>query len=208
MDTLAEIHTIDAAAVGLADLGRPEGFLERQVKRWQKQLAATRTREVPDLDELARLLLASLPRQQTGSLVHGDYRLDNVLVDDATKVSAVLDWEMGTLGDPLTDVASACVWWDGLAGLDCPVAAMPGDVAGFMPSGELLERYAARTSTDLGKFAWYRAFAYFKIAAIFEGINTRHLRAETVGDGFGTLGGLVPELAKRGASSLKGWPWE
>jgi aminoglycoside phosphotransferase (APT) family kinase protein len=204
IDTLAELHALEPSGVGLDGLGRPAGFLTRQVERWLRQVAASRTGPRPELDVLAGELLAGLPPQQVGSIVHGDYRLDNVLIQGTHAVAAVLDWEMATLGDPYTDLASICVWWDGLSGLDCPVADMPGDVAGFPSSAALVERYAEQTGAHVDHFDWYTAFAFFKIAAIFEGIVDRATsdagadKAEIA-----QFGALVPELARRGLHALR-----
>ncbi|MBK1787623.1 phosphotransferase family protein [Prauserella cavernicola] len=203
VDVLARLHRLDPAAVGLADLGRPAGYLERQVRRWGTQLAASGSREVPGIAELGTRLGQRLPAHQRAGIVHGDYRLDNVVTGrDDGRVLGVLDWEMATLGDPLTDVASMVVWWDGIRGLDSPVAAVPGDVPGF-PSGDtLVEHYARATGWDLAGFAWYLAFAYYKIAVIFEGIHYRAEQGLTVGEGFDRLGALVPALVERGHDAL------
>jgi len=189
--------------VGLGDLGRPAGYLERQVSRWARQVAASNSRDLPQFDRLGQRLAGRLPGGQPASIVHGDYRLDNVVVDDAAgRVRGVLDWEMATLGDPLTDLASTVVWWDGLRGLDSPVAAVPGDVAGFPDGGHLVAEYGRRTGRDLAELPWYLGFAYYKIAAIFEGIHFRARQGLTVGEGFDRLGDLVPDLVERGHAAL------
>lgn len=205
--TLADLHRLDPAAVGLADLGRPVGYLDRQLRRWGRQVAAGRATGTvaagaEELDRLGERLSADVPAGGPGAVVHGDYRLDNVVVDADGRVEAVLDWEMATLGDPLTDLASAVVWWDGFAGLDSPVAAVPGDVPGFPSSEVLVSAYTAATGADLTRFAWYRAFAFYKIAAIFEGIAAREAQGLTVGEGFDRLGALIPELVARGHRAL------
>jgi len=205
--TLADLHRVDPAAVGLAGLGRPDGYLERQVRRWGKQLAASESRVVPGLAELGAELASSVPRSPRPTLVHGDYRLDNVVVDESTgtpRVRAVLDWEMATIGDPLTDVASMLVWWDGIAGLDSPVAAVPGEVPGFPPGRRLLDRYAVRTDVALGNLSWYFGFAYYKLAAIFESIHYRSVQGFTVGAGFDRIGAMVEPVVARGHAALAG----
>ncbi|MCW2586984.1 MAG: phosphotransferase family protein [Frankiales bacterium] len=203
VDVLVRLHRIDPEQVGLGGLGRPEGYLERQLRRWSRQLESSHSRDLPELERLAQRLAGSLPASQGAAVVHGDYRLDNVVVDLATgRVQAVLDWEMATLGDPLADLASTVVWWDGLAGLDSPVAAVPGDVAGFPGGVHLLERYAERTGRDLSGLAWYLGFAFYKIAAIFEGIHFRSQQGMTVGEGFEGLGDMVPHLVERGHAAL------
>ena len=206
VEVLTRLHRIEPEAVGLGDLGRPRGYLERQLRRWAGQLAASRTRDLPGLSGLAERLGRRLPADQRSALVHGDYRLDNVVVDPAGgHVTAVLDWEMATLGDPLTDLASMIVWWDGISGLDSPVAAVPGDVPGFPDSATLAETYADRTGRELAELPWYLGFAYYKIAVIFEGIHYRARQGLTVGEGFERLGTLVPTLAERGHAALDRW---
>ena len=121
---------------------------------------------------------------------------------DPARVLAVLDWEMATLGDPLTDVASTVAWWDGIVGLDSPVAAVPGDTEGFPPSSRLLDRYVTQINLDLTPLPWYVAFAFYKMAAIFEGIHYRDTQGLTTGEGFERLGEMVPALVERGHAAL------
>ena len=200
---LVRLHDLDPEAVGLGDLGRPAGYLDRQLSRWRRQLAGSHSRDLPELDRLADRLEERVPVTQQHTIVHGDYRLDNVMVDVAsTRVRAVLDWEMATLGDPLADLASAVVWWEGTSGLDLPVAAVPADVDGWPGGDVLLAAYADRSGLDLSEMPWYLGFAYFKIAAIFEGIHYRSQQGLTVGDGFDRLGALVPPLVDRGHAAL------
>jgi aminoglycoside phosphotransferase (APT) family kinase protein len=200
VEVLVRLHHTDPEAVGLGDLGRPAGFLERQLRRWARQLADSHSRDLPGLTSLGSLLAQRIP-EGGATIVHGDYRLDNIVVD-AGRVAGVLDWEMATLGDPLTDLASMVVWWDGMNGLDNPVAAAPGETPGF-PSGDVLvAEYAQRSGADLSALSWYLGFAYYKIAAIFEGIHYRAGQGLTVGDGFERLGGLVPVLVERGHAVL------
>ncbi|MFC5950468.1 phosphotransferase family protein [Pseudonocardia lutea] len=203
VDALADLHTVDPAAVGLADLGRPDGYLERQVRRWRTQLAASRSRELHDLDRLAERLAQSVPPSRGGAIVHGDFRLDNAILDhtDPARVLAVLDWEMATMGDPLADLALFALYWEGWAGLDNPFAATPTE-HGFPTTPGLLERYARRTGATLDDGGWYAGFAYFKFAAICEGIHYRHVSGLTVGEGFDRFGAMVPELARRGVAAL------
>ena len=144
-----------------------------------------------------------MPRSQSHTIVHGDYRLDNVVVDTAAgRIVGVLDWEMATLGDPLADLASAVVWWDGMSGLDLPVAAVPADVPGYPGGDVLLAAYERESGLDLAELPWYLGFAFFKIAAIFEGIHYRSEQGLTVGEGFDSLGALVPPLVERGHAAL------
>jgi aminoglycoside phosphotransferase (APT) family kinase protein len=203
VDVLAALHVVDPAAVGLGDLGRPDGYLARQVARWTQQLDASHSREVPGLDELGARLGADVPRQQRASIVHGDLRIDNVVVapDDPGTVRAILDWEMATLGDPLADLAQFGLYWEGWAGLDNPIAATPAE-HGFPGMAELSGRYAELTGLDLTDHGWYSAFACFKFAAICEGIHYRHVQGLTVGEGFDRIGALVPEIVRRGLVAL------
>lgn len=205
VDVLVRLHRLDPEQVGLQDLGRPAGYLERQLRRWARQLEASHSRELPDLTRLAERLGEQVPVSQAAAIVHGDYRLDNVVVDpDLGHIVAVLDWEMATLGDPLADLASTVVWWDGMAGLDSPVAAVPADVPGYPARDRLLGTYSRQSDLDLSGLPWYLGFAFFKIAAIFEGIHFRTQRGLTVGEGFDGLGALVPPLVERGHAALGG----
>lgn len=204
VDVLVRLHRLDPQEVGLGDLGRPEGYLSRQLRRWARQLEASHSRDLPELTRLADRLSRTLPVSQSAAIVHGDYRLDNVVVDPSGHVVAVLDWEMATLGDPLADVASTVVWWDGMSGLDSPVAAVPADVPGYPGSEHLLAAYGGQSGRDLDPLPWYLGFAFFKIAAIFEGIHYRSRQGLTVGEGFERLGELVAPLVERGHAALSG----
>ena len=202
VDTLATLHAVDPAAVGLGDFGRPEGFLGRQVRRWKKQLDASRNRDLVGAEELHAALEAQLPDESPPGIVHGDYRLDNLLVDDDDRVAAVIDWEMATLGDPLTDVALLMVY-QSMAGLESGYAVADASTApGFVGNDAMLERYAARSDRDLSAMGFYLGLAYFKIAVILEGIHYRYLHGQTVGEGFDTVGAVVEPLIDAGLSSL------
>jgi aminoglycoside phosphotransferase (APT) family kinase protein len=201
VDTLAELHRVDPAAVGLADFGRPDGFLARQVRRWSTQLAASRSRELPGIERLAQRLAGSVPASPAPAIVHGDYRLDNLLVR-GDRIAAVLDWEMSTLGDPLTDLGLLLVYWDRLPEPDNPVVQGVGSRHGF-PAGATLARwYADMTGADLSRLDWYVALAGFKLAVILEGIHYRYANRLTVGDGFEQVGAMVPGLVEVGLAAL------
>lgn len=202
VDALAALHAIDPAAVGLADFGRPEGFLGRQVALWRKQLAASYTRDLPAADELHALLAADVPAESAAGIVHGDFRLDNVLVDGGDRATAVLDWEMATLGDPLTDLALMLTYHR----LGASVGEAVTDAAlapGFLSEDEIVARYAAGSERDLSRFGWYLGLAAFKLAAILEGIHYRHLAGQTVGEGFADIGEAIHPLLDAGLTAIK-----
>ncbi|MET8978710.1 phosphotransferase family protein [Streptomyces sp. NPDC004539] len=202
VDTLVELHDVDPAEVGLADFGRPAGFLDRQLRRWGKQLDASRNRELSGIDELHATLGRNLPFSPEAAIVHGDYRLDNVLIGPDDRIEAVLDWEMSTLGDPLTDLGLLVMYSVPLEMPDSPVsttAAAPGH-----PSpAELIERYALRSGRDVSDVSWYTAFAWFKLAVILEGIHYRYTLGQTVGRGFDRIGELVPVFIEHGLTTLQ-----
>jgi aminoglycoside phosphotransferase (APT) family kinase protein len=203
VDTLAALHQVDPAAVGLADFGKAQGYLGRQVARWKKQMDASYCRDLPAADELHALLAADVPEESAAGIVHGDYRLDNVLVDDADRCTAVLDWEMATLGDPLADLALMLVYHRlGEAGGGQAVtnaSAAPG----FLSEDEIIERYAQGSDRDLSRFGFYLGLAAYKLAAILEGIHYRYLHGQTVGEGFDTIGDAIHPLLDAGLSALK-----
>ncbi|MEU9333656.1 phosphotransferase family protein [Streptomyces sp. NPDC048290] len=203
VDTLVELHAVDPEAVGLGDFGRPEGFLDRQLRRWGKQLDASRNRDLAGVDELHAALGRALPRSPAPTVIHGDYRLDNVLLDGSDRITAVLDWEMSTLGDPLTDLGLLAMYSIPLGAPDSPVSTT-AEAAGHPSPAELIERYAARSGRDVSAVAWYTAFAWFKLAVILEGIHYRYTLGQTVGPGFDRIGGLVPVFIEHGLTTLRG----
>jgi aminoglycoside phosphotransferase (APT) family kinase protein len=203
VDTLATLHRVDPAEVGLSDFGRPAGFLARQVRRWKKQLDASRSRELAGADDLHHLLEANLPVEGAPAVVHGDFRLDNLLVDDDDQVAAVIDWEMATLGDPLTDVALLMVY-QRMADLDTGYAVADASTSpGFLTDEEILNRYAAGSQRDLPAMDFYLGLAHFKLAVILEGIHYRYVHGQTVGAGFDTVGAIVKPLITAGLTSMK-----
>jgi aminoglycoside phosphotransferase (APT) family kinase protein len=174
-DTLAAIHDVDVDAVGLGDLGRKDGYLARQLKRWYGQWNAQKTRELPAVDEVHDALLADLPEQRGVALVHGDYRLDNCMVDQAGNVIAVLDWEICTLGDPLADVGLLMVYHTGPDDEPSAWTGLATTAPGFVNRADLLDRYAQRSGRDVSGIGVYVAFAYWKLACILEGVYARYL---------------------------------
>ena len=199
-DTLAALHAVDPQAVGLADYGRPEGFMSRQVRRWTGQWEASRTHAVPEIDELGRRLAAAVPTQQRSTVVHGDFRLDNVVYDreDPGTIRAVLDWELSTLGDPLADVGLLMLFWAGPQ--DPTLSLIPGvtHLPGFPDRDAMVARYAATSGVDLSDLAYYRAFAHFKFAVIAQGVSTRSAAGAMAGQDFGNLDHEIRQLGHAG----------
>ena len=175
IDVLADLHAVDVDEIGLGDLAKRAGYVERQVRRWTTQWEQSKTRELPAIDEVGRRLAADLPEQVGVSIAHGDYRFGNCLVDtDTARVTAVLDWELCTLGDPLADVGYLGVYWSDPG----EAQARPNDptgIVGFPTYAELLERYALRTGRDVSNIGYYVAFSSWRLAVISEGVYARFL---------------------------------
>lgn len=203
VDTLADLHGVAPASVGLADFGRPEGFLERQVRRWGTQLDGSRSRDLAGADELLSLLRARQPDSPAPAVVHGDYRLDNLLVGLDDEIGAVVDWEMATLGDPLTDVA-LMLTYHRVADLGFGEAVSTAARApGFVTRSDVVARYALRSGRDLSQLGFYEGLACFKLAVILEGIHYRHVTGQTVGEGFTQIGSMVEPLLGLGLASME-----
>jgi aminoglycoside phosphotransferase (APT) family kinase protein len=205
VDTLAALHATDPAAIGLGEFGRPEGYLERQVRRWHQQWEASKTRELAMLEEVAAKLRDTVPTGGRTGIVHGDFRLDNCMyAKDLSRILAVLDWEMATLGDPLADLGLMVVYTDladqGLA----PTQPHIGPEQGFLTGDQLIERYAEKAwaGSPIDEIGWYVALGYYKLAIISEGIHARYLLGMTVGPGFDQMGERVPALIDRALSNL------
>ncbi len=209
VETLARLHAVQPEDVGLSGFGHPEGFLARQVRRWWQQWNASRTRELPAIEELHRRLEETVPVQSPPGIVHGDYRLDNVMFapHDPGDVVAVLDWEMSTVGDPLCDLGLLLVYW--AESTDEPAAhALHGGTVtvddGFVSRREIVERYAARSERDLAWLDWYVALGTYKLAIIAEGIHARFLMGMTVGAGFEHVGEMVPAIVDGALAVMSG----
>ena len=208
VDVLAALHAVHPASVGLSEFGRPEGYLERQVRRWVKQWDATRIEGHDDLDVLAGDLAADVPKTQRHTVVHGDYRLDNTILDPSTpgRIAAVLDWEMSTLGDPLADVGILLGYWsqadDAGARTEALVVPAATVLEGFPTRAQVAERYAARTGMDLTPLPWYAAFAAFKLAVVCAGIVARVRGGAMVGSGFDGIEQRIGPLVEIGRSTL------
>lgn len=202
VDVLLDLHDVDPADVGLEGFGRPEGYLERQLRRWAGQWEASQTEPRPQIDALWRRLGETLPAQSAAGIVHGDYRLTNVIYSsDVSDIAAVVDWEMTTLGDPLADVGLLVVYQDLATQGSFLNPAGTADV-GLLPSDALVARYAAGSPRDLAHVDWYVAFGYVKLAVIAEGIHHRFLEGKTVGEGFDGVGAWVPLLLDRAGERL------
>ncbi|WP_331773177.1 phosphotransferase family protein (plasmid) [Embleya sp. NBC_00888] len=208
VDALGDLHSVDVDAVGLGDFGKRGGYAARQVRTWGKQWQNSRTRELPDMDRLLARLEEAVPADEETTVVHGDYRLDNTIVNTAPpRVLAILDWELATLGHPVVDLASMLTYWhdrDDVERGSISVAAGLTTLPGFRTTTELAERYAARTGRDLSQLPIYLALAAMKLAAILEGVHARHLGGLAVGEGYDKVGTAVPVLAARGLRLLDG----
>jgi len=193
MQTLARLHAVDWRAVGLADFGRPEGYLARQVRRWSQQWERSKAGDVPLIAELIRRLNAALPETPVSTLVHGDWRLGNLALDpaDSGRVVAIFDWEMATLGDPLADVGYTLVYW-GEPG-DARGSRGPGGYAdvtraeGFHSRAELVAEYARASGRDPAAIEFYEVLALYKLAVISEGAYARWRAGQTAGEGFDSV---------------------
>jgi len=197
IDVLVAIHTVDYHAAGLDDFGHPDGYLERQVRRWGEQWERSKSRDVPAIEELARRLRAALPTSPPPTIVHGDYRLDNTMLapDDPGRIVAVLDWEMSTLGDPLTDLGLFLLYWGRGEAQVVATGAVISPELGFLTRDAVIDRYARASGADLAWLDWYEVFASYKLAIIVAGIHARFLMGMTRGDGFDHMGEMVAGLA-------------
>ena len=205
VDTLVELHGIEPASVGLGDFGRPEGFLARQVRRWKGQSEAIGLRSVPELDALAAALEANLPASPPPAIVHGDFRLDNCLMDSADpgRVAAALDWELSTIGDPLADLGLLLFYWRQNGEPAIPLVPTVTSLQGFPPRSYLLARYAERTGIDVSTVPFYEAFARFKFAVIIQGVTERSARGMMAGQDFGNFDAEVVRLAAAGLDAVE-----
>ena len=175
VDVLVDLHAVDVDAIGLGDLARHEGYVDRQVRRWSTQWNLSKTRELPAIDEVARLLAAKIPAQHGVAIAHGDFRFGNCMLDVSTgRTLAVLDWELCTLGDPLADLGYMGVYWfDGHAAH--ARANDPTPAGGFASYDDVLQRYAVRSGRDISMIDYYVAFSCWRLAVISEGVYARFL---------------------------------
>ena len=207
VDVLADLHAADIDAIGLGDLARREGYVERQIKRWSTQWANSKTRELPAIDAVAAHLAAHVPEQQGVAIAHGDYRFGNVITDvERGRIVAVLDWELCTLGDPLADLGYLGVYWagpDGRARHNDPTS-----LPGFPTFADVVARYADRTGRDVSEIDYYVAFSSFRLAVISEGVYARYLHGamgdQHDGDVLAQFRTSTDDLATRALAALEG----
>ncbi len=200
VDTLAALHALDPDAVGLGDLGRRDSYLVRQLRRWYGQYVTCRDDhggpDVAEIDAVHDGLVATIPEQHRAGIVHGDYRLDNAIVDHDGKLAAVLDWELCTLGDTMADLGQLLVYWadPGETSVLAHTATTDG---GFLTKPELAARYAAASGRSIQHLDYYMAFAYWKVACILEGVYVRYVAGVMGDDGFDHSGypGMIRQLA-------------
>jgi aminoglycoside phosphotransferase (APT) family kinase protein len=207
VERLAHLHAVDYAAAGLGDLGRPAGFMARQIRRWLQQWHdSSNTEDTAPVEELAAALSAKLPGHSSAVLVHGDYRLDNTILAtaDPGAIAAIIDWEMATIGDPLADLGLLLTYWSPLSarvtGTTHAVSANPG----FPTGSQLAERYQARSRADLDDLAFYVAFGHYKLAVIAQTIHARYRKGLTLGPEFQSAGEAVPGLVEAGFAAVRG----
>jgi aminoglycoside phosphotransferase (APT) family kinase protein len=197
VDALAELHLVKPDEVGLGDLGRPEGYTARQVARWTKQWGVMATRELPDIEAVREWLEAHVPADSPAAIVHGDYKLDNVVfgAQPPAQLRAILDWEMATLGDPLADLGYLMIFWPEPGEPQIGGLAQPTQEEGFPTRVELIDRYEQRTGFSMTDVNFYRTLALWKLAILTEGLYKRYLAGKADSDWFAILETAVPQMA-------------
>jgi aminoglycoside phosphotransferase (APT) family kinase protein len=173
VEVLVALHAVDPEAVGLGGLGRGHGYVERQLARWWRQWERSKTRELPLIGEVHRRLAAKVPAQDRVSIVHGDYRLDNLVLSPAGEVRAVLDWELCTLGDPMADLGLLLVYWSEAGDETLPLGTAPTRLPGFPSRAELTAAYARQAGRSTDQLGFFVALGYWKLAVILEGVHAR-----------------------------------
>ena len=205
IDTLAALHLLDVRATGLADFARTDQFLIRQVDRWDRLHAASASREVPKLARLASGLRAGVPAGDRVAILHGDYRLENVVVSTATpgRIAAVLDWEAATLGDPLVDLGLLLTFWEGAGAASKPIASAHTGNRGFPSVRQMAERYNVKTGLDLSRIGWYIALNHYRVAGLLEALHYRTMHGLAVAPGLEHAGTWVADLVESGLTALR-----
>ncbi|MDA8195833.1 MAG: phosphotransferase family protein [Actinomycetota bacterium] len=184
VSTLVKLHSFDPDEIGLSDLGRKDGYIERQLKRWFNQYQASGdeiNHRVPLVEDMHQKLVSAVPEQAKSAIVHGDYRLDNTLITNDCEVAAVLDWEICTLGDPLADIGLLLVYWTEKTDQHPPLASVT-QMDGFATRSEIAKLYAEMTGVDLSLINYYVSFGYWKLACILEGVYSRYVQGARGGD--------------------------
>ena len=200
IDALADFHEVDYAALGLSQLGRPQGFIQRQVNGWMRRWNRARLDDDPRVDSICEWLRSRLPNSSASSLVHNDPKLDNTMfaADDPARVVAILDWDMCTLGDPLSDLGALLTYWtqpDDPAAVRA-IAMMPGGDHDFMSRAELVQRYASRRGADITDIRFYHVLGIFRLLVILQQIYIRYRRGQTQDQRFATMGEAVDALTQ------------
>jgi aminoglycoside phosphotransferase (APT) family kinase protein len=199
VDGLVDLHRIDIFDSGLVAMGRPDGFLERQVDGWAARWTRARTGDLPQIERAIRYLRDTMPAALPPTVVHNDYKLDNVMLDpvDPDRLVAVLDWEMATVGDPLVDVGLSLVYWQQLSSPPDQRTELgaPGAATGWYTREQFIERYAERSGRDLRGIGWYEVLGIFKLAVILQQIYHRYVRGQTADQRFAHLDRRIALLA-------------
>jgi aminoglycoside phosphotransferase (APT) family kinase protein len=198
VDVLVALHGVDPEAVGLGKLGRGHGHVERQLARWRRQWEQSKTRELPLIEEAHRRLAANVPAQDRVAIVHGDYRIDNMILSLVGEVRAVLDWELCTLGDPMTDLGLLMVYWSEPGDDALPLATTPTHLPGFPSRAELAAAYARGAGRQIDELDFFVALGYWKLAVILEGVYARFAAGAYghAGESWRDLPGMVVRLAE------------
>ena len=202
VNAIAALHRVDYEELGLADLGRPDGFVSRQVAGWTDRWNRARHDDVPDMERLATALADTIPTPQRASLLHNDFKLDNTMVSEDGRLVAVFDWDMSTVGDPLVDLGATLAYWEGPA--EAAVLTHPDHqvLGGIIDADEIVAAYERQTGLDCYSISWYRALASFRIAVILQQIYIRYVRGQTTDERFAALGTVVPPIAAEGLRLL------
>jgi aminoglycoside phosphotransferase (APT) family kinase protein len=198
VDTLVAIHAVDPDEAGVGDLGRKEDYVARQLRRWHGQWETSKTRELEVIDDVHRRLSERIPEQGPATIVHGDYRLDNLILSADGEIAAVVDWELCTLGDPLADVGMLLVYWSQPGDELMPLFDPPTTAAGFPLRADVSERYAEVSGRDLAEIDYYVALAFWKLAIILEGVFARYAAGQYGKDeeGYQQFAKVVERLAE------------